>query len=135
MFPIGVVIIGFFYLMSMGYYLADQVFLTPAGIDVENLQGLERDPARFLNEDLATFNATAQRALTPATNTGTVFDQVLGFSEGGFRAVWDVMSLLTGSYFLATLNFIGVPEPLVYVLQLIFGVVAVRTLIYFILGR
>lgn len=121
--------------MSMGYYLADVVFLTPAGITVENLAGQNIDPETFLSQESSQFSDTADRTLSPASGSGTVFDQVLGFSQGGFQAVWDVIGLMTGTYFLSVLGLLGVPAALQVVLQLIFGFIAVRTLIYFILGR
>lgn len=124
--PIGVVIIGFFYLMSLGYYLADTVFLGPAGIDMRNLQGEEIDPQAFVSQESAQFSGAAQRALS---GEGPPDD------AWGLGAAQDMLGLMTGTYFMSVLGFIGVPAPLVVVLQLIFGFIAVRTVVYYALGR
>ena len=135
--PIGVVVIGFFYMMSMGYYLADTVFLTPAGIDVVDLDGNAIDPQNFLlnDEESKKFRTESERITQSSSNTGTVFDQVLGFSQGGFEAVWVIIGLATGNYFLNVLALLAVPQALIVVLQLIFSFITARTLIYYILGR
>lgn len=125
--PIGVVIIGFFYLMSLGYYLADAVFLGPAGIDMKNLAGEDIDPEAFVARESTQFSDAAERALDGADRPPD--------PGWGFEAVSDMIGLMTGTYFLSVLGFLGVPAPLVTVLQLIFGFVAIRTIVYYALGR
>ena len=134
--PVGVVILGFAYLMSMGYYVAEQVYLIPLGIDGQNLDGVDIDAARFTSDSSAPFEAASERHASRGGAGGTdTFDQVLGFSFDGFQAVWTILGLMTGSYFLQVLGLVGVPPALEYVLTLIMAFISVRTLIYFILGR
>ena len=150
--PIGVIVLTFMYMMSAGYYLAEEIYLEPAGIigagsAVNNLEGrpinfsddfLDRS---FDDEDDPNQNYTGiAPQLDGITNSQTAsggdqFDQVLGFSFAGFQAVFKVIALATGSYGLFMLSLVGIPQPLIVVFSLVLSFVAVRTLIYFILGR
>lgn len=133
--PIGVVVIGFFYLLSAGYYLADVVFLTPAGIDTENLRGENLDAVGIMNENRRVVGNVYGNATVNSAGGSDTFDQVLGFSFQGFEAVWDLITLLTGTRFFEVLGLLGVHPALIGVIQGIFGLIVVRTIIYFILGR
>lgn len=113
--------------MSLGYYLADAVFLGPAGIDMKNLAGEDIDPEAFVARENAQFSDATERALSSADRPPD--------PGWGFEAVSDMIGLMTGTYFLSVLGFLGVPTPLVTVLQLIFGFVAIRTIVYYALGR
>ena len=133
--PIGVVVIGFFYLLSAGYYLGDVIFLTPAGINVENLRGEDLDTRGIMQESRGNVTAVYDRATERTAGGADTFDQVLGFSFDGFQAVWDMFGLLTGTHFFTVLGLLGVHVALIGVIQAIFAFIVVRTLIYFILGR
>ena len=131
--PIGVVMIGFFYLLSGGYFIADVILFTPLGLEVDGLTGVELDTAQIVRD--GNFTAQFDRA-TEITNTeANIFDQVLGASFQGFEAVWSIFTLLTGQYFWNVLAMLGVHGAVIAVLQGIFALIVVRTVIYFILGR
>ena len=123
------VIIGFMYTMSLGFYLAEEVFLVPAGIDVRNLNGTSISPREFVAETSPAFTEAGREALRPPDGT------LAGFSEGGIAAAWTLLGLLSGTYFLQFLHFFGIPGPLITVLHLLFGFIAVRTVVYYVLGR
>lgn len=133
--PIGVVIVGFFYLLSAGYYLADTVILTPAGIDVDNLRGEDFDARGTFENISGNSTAVFDRATARSAGGADTFDRVLGFSYDGFEAVWTMFTLLTGNYHFVVLGMLGVHPALIGVLQAIMALIVVRTLIYYILGR
>ncbi len=130
--PVAVVMVGFMYMMSLGFYLAEEVFLTPAGIEVRSLNGTAISPREFVESTSPAFTEAGSGALEPPDGP---FESVLDFSQSGFAAVWTLLGLLSGTYFLQFLQFFGIPSPLITVFQLIFGFVAVRTVVYYVLGR
>lgn len=130
--PVAVVMVGFMYMMSLGFYLAEEVFLTPAGIEVRSLNGTAISPREFVESTSPAFTEASNRALEPPDGP---FESALDFSQSGFAAVWTLLGLLSGTYFLQFLQFFGIPAPLITVFQLIFGFVAVRTVVYYVLGR
>jgi len=130
--PVAVVMVGFMYMMSLGFYLAEEVFLTPAGIEVRSLNGTAISPREFVESTSPAFTEAGSAALEPPDGP---FESFLDFSQSGFAAVWTLLGLLSGTYFLQFLHFFGIPPPLITVFQLIFGFVAVRTVVYYVLGR
>lgn len=128
--PVAVVMVGFMYMMSLGFYLAEEVFLGPAGIDMRSLEGDPISPRELVESTSPAFSDAGQAA-PPDGGFGSALD----FSQSGFSAVWTLLGLLSGTYFLQFLQFFGIPAALVTVFQLIFGFVAVRTVVYYALGR
>ena len=133
--PVAVVMIGFMYTMSLGFYLAEEVFLVPAGIEVRSLNGTAISPREFVESTSPAFTEAGRQALVPPQDGGSLFDRALNFSQNGFSAVWTLLGLLSGTCFMQFLYFFGIPTALVTVFQLIFGFVAVRTVVYYVLGR
>lgn len=128
--------VGFMYVMSLGFYVADELILTPAGIDARAVNGTSITPREFNDERIAPgMEAIHRDSLRPASQDGSLFDRVLNFSQGGFSAVWTLLTLLTGTYFLDFLRFFAIPDVLVAVFQAIFAIVSARTVIYYVLGR
>ena len=127
--------VGFMYIMSLGFYVAEEVILVPGGVDVRSLNGTNISPREFAEEASPSFTDAGREALSPSADTGSLFDRVLNFSQGGFSAVWTLLGLVSGTYFLQFLYFFGIPAILITVFQLIFAFIAARTVIYYVLGR
>ena len=132
--PVGLHVIGWAYLFTIGLFIADIVFLAPLGVEVQGISGTTIDTQKFLNENSDSFQRLDDQSLNPERGANPI-DRILQFSQTGFVGVWELLGLLTGSYIFLVMAFVGVPLVVIQAFQLIWGFIVVMTVIYYVTGR
>ena len=130
---IGLNIIVCMYCLSIMTFVADVALFEPLGITPRGLSGDVVDTEALRQASGQHVSGLRDETLNP-TAEGDAIDRIVNFSTGGFTAVWSILSLFTGSYYLHWVEAVGVPSIVIFVFQAIFPFAVALTVIKYIRG-
>ena len=133
--PVGLSFVGFMYLLSFGFLLAEVVVLAPAGYESQNLSGVTVAYNDFVQENTGDLDEFRDDALNPRNEDNSIIDRVLQFTQSSFVVVWHLISLLTGTYMFNFMTLLGIPGVFIGVIQMIFSLVVVSTVVSLVVNR
>ena len=131
---IGLNLVILTFCLSTLTFGVDAVILSPLGISPTTLDGTTPVDVQGLTQsDRDAFGNLASDSLNPQYQ-GEVIDRITLFSTGGFDAVWTMITLLSGSYYLNWAVAVGVPEFWIYLFQGVMAFAVVITVIKYVRG-
>ena len=132
--PVGITLVSFMYITSVSFLMAEVLVLAPMGMTSTSLTGDSIDLTQFITSNGAEFLDVGSEAINPADD-GSILDRISLFAQGGYDAIWSLLSLLSGTYFFSFLTLLGLPVIFITVLKLIFGFIVASTIVYYLTGR
>ena len=122
-------IIIFMYAASFGLLGAQYVMADVFGITLVNFEGVEIQSNLLDIVDIDSIN-TVTGNLNNLNQTTIETDPVTGAAE----LVWDVLTILTGTYVFNLLALLGVPNIIIAGMVIIYAIMLFRTLIAYLRG-
>lgn len=119
--------------LSTMTFAMDVVLLSPLGISPTTIEGDPIDTEALVSNNKAQFGSLTSDAINPQYE-GNVIDRITTFSTGGFDAVWTMITLLTGSYYLHWAVAVGAPPIWIFIFQGVFPIAIIITVIKYIRG-
>lgn len=109
------------------YYVADAYDIT---LRSPSAEALERDLDKLLGIDK--FNDANQQIINAKEEArdaeGNPFDCIIEFNSCMASVVWDVVTLLSGTYIFNVLAIFGVPSPVIAIMILLYSLFLGRTI-------